>query len=172
MKKLLVLIALLIISTNTFGFNNPNNNIVQICQLALKCKVYKTQSVIPKKTIFELILLNNQATPSSVVYSDEAEYQPLEDDVKWGVFSKKSAITFVSRHINIQQNYEEYGGISSQIGNAIIELISTIKDDRVIFGFTSNTGGSLCGVSMPGLLIIDQESQFVYDLSFFGKPTC
>lgn len=168
----LLIIILISTCTQVFGNIKTEKEINKICQLALNCEVYKTESKSIKQMVLEYALFVEGSPVLDEDYVSQLIYVPTEDETKWGLFGKRSAANFVLGHISSELNFNEKPELPKTRAVEIIDYISNSSDPKIKFGFSSNTGGSVCGISMPGLLIIDQANQTVYDLSLFGWPSC
>lgn len=141
----------------------------QICKLASLCEVYQGSSTTIKGLVFEYAEFVNEEPLGEEDYR-EFDYDPGIDEVIWGRFSMKQALGFVRLHGDEDYGSQESPSIADlkKINKLIIEMIGT----GVEFGFSSSTGGNVCGAVFPGLLILDKKAKKVYDIGLFGYPSC
>ncbi len=169
MKSLLLGVALFI-SANSFADSIISRNTAEICKLAVTCENFQTESSSVKEMIKEYYLEVDGEELTDEYFDGSNSNSPDIDDVVWGTFSMKQALDFVSSHGDEDFASEETPSKAElyKINGHILNMRAT----GVEFGFTSNTGGNVCGVSFPGLLIIDTETKTIYDVTLFGYPEC
>jgi len=147
-----------------------SQNSAEICKLAVACESSQTESSTVKEMIKEYYLEFNGEELSDEYFDGSNSNSPDIDDVVWGTFSMKQAIDFVTSHVD--DNFASEETPSNDELYKINGHILNMRETGVEFGFTSNTGGNVCGVSFPGLLIIDTEAKTIYDITLFGYPEC
>ncbi|PIP89088.1 MAG: hypothetical protein COW01_16020 [Bdellovibrionales bacterium CG12_big_fil_rev_8_21_14_0_65_38_15] len=169
MKSLLLGVTLLF-SANGFAASTISQNAAEICKLAVTCESFQTESSTVKEMIKEYYLEMDGEELADEYYDDSNSMFPGIDDITWGTFSMKQALDFVTSHGD-----EDFASDETPSKAELYKInghILNMRGTGVEFGFTSNTGGSVCGVVFPGLLIIDTKSQTIYDVTLFGYPEC
>lgn len=169
MKSVLLGLALLV-SANSYATTVISQNAQAICKLAVNCDSFKTESSTAKAMIKEYYLAMDGEELADEYFDDSNSTFPGIDELTWGTFSMKQALDFVTSHGD-----EDFASEDTPSKNELYQInghILNMRNTGVEFGFTSNTGGTVCGVVFPGLLIIDTQEKKIYDVALFGYPDC
>lgn len=164
MKSLLTILSLIFVFNANASLESAAN---EICNLALLCEGYKTDSNSAKEMIFEYAEVMDGEAPLDYVNSLPMNKLPEGDDVVWGRMSMRQALKFVRTFVD-----PEYGTISKETADKINQQIIKMIGTGVEFGFTPSTGGHVCGSVWPGLLIMDPKTKQIWDIGLFGYPEC
>ncbi|MCR9206171.1 MAG: hypothetical protein NXH75_16425 [Halobacteriovoraceae bacterium] len=168
MKTLLSLSTMAILFViNAQATTSLENAANKICNLALLCEGFKTETNTPKEMIFEYAEAMDGEAPLEYETKLPVNRLPDGDDVVWGRMSMKQALQFVRTFVD-----PEYGTITKETADKINKQIIKMIGTGVEFGFTPSTGGHVCGSVWPGLLIMDPKTKQVWDIGLFGYPEC
>jgi hypothetical protein len=163
MKKITVLFLALLSFTNIC---EASELMKEVCLHARGCEQFLAKESDPQSMLKEYAEFVDEAPLEKHKFIEFPVALPRIGETNWGILSQEMAIEFIRSH----QKISFRAGPKKESLDKVIELL--LKTSHLKFGFTASTGGSLCGVDFPGLLIFDTEKKVLFDLSLFGWPSC
>jgi hypothetical protein len=168
MNLLLIFLNLSLFSIGIEAAPATEKLMQEICLYARGCERFATKAELSLDMLKEYAKFvedyefHSQRILSLNKVSDDL---PGPGGLVWGELEKGQAYKFILSH-----DSQIEGSLDESSLNKIVSLLS--RNNSLKYGFSPHTGGSLCGVGFPGLIILDENNQSIYDLSLFGWPSC
>ncbi|MBA2403778.1 MAG: hypothetical protein H0V66_03325 [Bdellovibrionales bacterium] len=163
MKTLLV--AAVLCSSSAFAVDSAKieKNFKIICNYTKSCESHTDLAGRSASSLLQSLGIKLEGDLISL--ADLEDRSPGADGIDYGQLTLKGALMMVDDFVEMET-------VSVKQAKVIKAQLSDLKDSGVVFGYTPNQGGVVCGVVFPSLLLIDTDKSDVHSIAMLGYPEC
>jgi len=137
----------------------------ELCGFSKGCDDYTGLRGTTALALVKNLALTRLEADADVEVVASEDSTPGWDDIVYGTLSLAGAQGIVGGIL-------DYDALTRGEARSINARLKRLQAAGAEFGYTPNTGGSVCGVVVPGLLIIDTGAKTITDVSLFGHGEC